>query len=283
MKKQTVVEKARSLFPWNRSQGEAVCRQALQPDEVDALILDALHNQGRMVGGRLDIPFTYEVFVSPEDYDSYYGLRSEMVGAHLVDLIQTYSEESDAWLGEMPTVVFQVDGSLGFGSCRVECSYSNNANAVGETPAAGSPSAHLKEMAYVTPSCLDARKASATPGGFQRSETVGAGRKARLEAGGRRYDLHAGCSIGVVRDRSRKKLPDIEISLNENKYAHQIHGRFDCGAEGSRWQYTNLDKNGTLIRCGDDSVSLEAGELRILADGDALQFPQGEAFTFVEE
>lgn len=287
----TFLSKLKSLF--GGAEGQDCVAQtsiALQPDDVDAAVIEAVRRHGRVVGGVVDVPLSYEVFVSPEDYDDYFGLRKDMLRRHLADVVRRYAEDVGGMLEGEPSFSFQVDGSLE-GECRVRCSYRNVARDYGATPVYRvDPSEHLTPRPRFEADDADGGACEEAPtmsgGASDAAGGLGGDEEpapleplpASIRLGEVVHELEPGIVVGVLRDRSRASLPDVELDAEENGCASQIHGRFGFEEKRGLWTYTCLGQHGSALRKGEDVIDVSKGETRYVVDGDQLQFGVGGSF-----
>lgn len=271
----------------------------LQPDDLDEAVLSAVRREGRKVGGVLDAPVAYEVFIAPEDYDAYFGHRSTMICRHLEEMVASYVEGCGGIAGAAPTVALQIDGSLGVGRCRVEGSFASVClaetpvpgayDALDKTPSGAAPissdsSSEVEDDFFATPSLY-----TGYPGADEKQGFRSRGSEAQLKTSDCSYEVHPGNTIGVIRDGSRDLLPDVQLDLGKNRFAHQVHGRFDCDENDGRWSFTCLGTNGVFVLKakglaeGKKSEMLKIGGKIDLDDGDVIEIPDGQAFVFCEE
>ncbi|WP_449315604.1 FhaA domain-containing protein, partial [Rubneribacter sp.] len=230
------LSKLKSLF--GGAEGQDCIEQAtiaLQPDDVDAAVTEAIRRHGRVVGGVVDVPLSYEVFVSPEDYDDYFGLRKDMLRRHLADVVRRYAEDVGGMLEGEPSFSFQVDGSLE-GECRVKCSYRNVARDYGTTPVYRvDPGEHLTPRPRFEADGVDDADGGAceeAPSTGGASDVVGGsggdGESAPLEPlpasirlGEIVHELEPGIVVGVLGGRARAPPPDLGMGTGEKKSARK--------------------------------------------------------------
>lgn len=286
-------EKLKAFFEGTDNPQEAA-KRVLQPDDIEDAVIKAIETTGRFVGGVADIPISYDIFVSKEDFDEYFGLRRTMLSEHISRMVSEYAQDVGGIMDASPYASFQIDGLLCKGECRVECSYRDTNREFGQTPilrpqasyftppigAIENDAEDIKTLRPKSPSTTATPRRNNMASPVCEAPTP---RMARIANGSETHAVSPGDSVGVMRDRSRLDLPDIEIDLEANNEAHQIHGRFGYNSELKTWMYTSLGSHGTKLYKKDCVRMAEEGRTEMLAEGDRLEFSEGTVYEFGSE
>lgn len=278
-----IIQAFRNLF-----NGDGTSREPLDPSELKRKLLETAQAEAKHWDDQVDLPNTFDVYLSQQEWDTYFGIKPEQTKSRLESALVQFANESGAAM-ERPKVTLLVDDNL-FGS---------NVSI---------------DAFFTTPDDLDDDHDTSTGTSFgQTSGTTGAGadwtttpvfespsdRRAEFPTnasvtptlqpeiiafvsspdGGRRFDVHDNDTIGLLRDTSRE-MPKIQLPFSRSlEYCAQIQGMFKL--DGNEWSIVNRGRNGTHVQRGNEWIQPD-GEAFRLKDGDTIYFgdPSSPAVVF---
>ncbi|MBR3315274.1 MAG: hypothetical protein IKG18_14195 [Atopobiaceae bacterium] len=204
------------------------------------------------VNGR-DLPNTFVVYVSKEDWDSYYCRKDKKKRTEkdLASSLLEYAELSGDKIDGL-AVTLAVDDTLdGRGDFYVDAFHTDRTPS---TPTVSNePGGGCEEMSSVTPSLRNVPKLVSSDGTlFSLNESAE--------------------TIGVRRD-ARRELPNVELPLTKDfEYCSQVQGKFCTDEDTSFLTYISYGRNSTFVYRNDQIFELKPNSSIAIEDGDGLSF-----------
>ncbi len=265
--------------------------QSVMPRELIARVLEECdRNAMEYSDTKRQLPCTFSVFLSEEDFGFFYASNRDEVEGEIVDNLRQYSQQTGD-LMKVPTVTLRVDTSLSKGEFRVETSF--DAAQVPPTPEFG----HTQPVAaeQMASMAREGRQAQSAAGGTPALEDdrpvsvssatpplVVTPAAEVIAADGTAYPVADQTVVGILR-RADRELPDIVLKTTDDlTYCSQRHGMFLLCDDDS-FAYQDLSNNGTVLMRGETSLRLGPDDDPVvLATGDKLVLGTGNpALTFV--
>ena len=260
---------------------EAGC---VMPRELIAVVLEECDGNAMEYSDvRRQLPCTFSIFLSEEDFDFFYRANRDEVEKEIVDRLNEFVQQTGDTM-KTPSCTILIDPELSCGEYRVETSFEAVKANPPTPPFGGSSAIDSKPTPTPTPEPDPIPEPEPTPtpdpGPTPSLHTVRIIPKLRVPDGST-FEVHDQDVVGILRNKERE-LPEIILKQTPDlTYCSQRHGRFlfmDTGEVA----YENLSGNGSILQRGDESYSIGAGDDPIvLEDGDQLVLGIGDpAFTF---
>lgn len=254
----------------------------VMPRELIAVVLEECDGHAMEYSDtKRQLPCTFSIFLSEEDFDFFYRSNRDEVEKAIVDALNKLVQQTGDIM-KTPSCTILIDPELSLGEYRVETSF----EAVKVNP----PTPVPDPVPFVDPEPIIEPEPTPEPAPTP-IPTPDPGPTPSLHtslpvpllrvADGSTYEVHDQDVVGILRNRERE-LPDIILKQTSDlTYCSQRHGRFLVMDTGDV-AYENLSGNGSILLRGDESYNIGAGDDPIiLEDGDQLVLGVGgPAFTF---
>ena len=282
-----IINWLKSLFSGSGSdwkEGPADEPGNVMPRELIAVVLEECDGHAMEYSDtKRQLPCTFSIFLSEEDFDFFYRSNRDEVEKAIVDALNKLVQQTGDIM-KTPSCTILIDPELSLGEYRVETSF----EAVKVNPPTPVPDHSPVVEPEPTPEPEPIPEPEPEP---EPTPTPDPGPTPSLNAllpvpvlraaDGSTYEVHDQDVVGILRNRERE-LPNIILKQTSDlTYCSQRHGRF-LVMDGGDVAYENLSGNGSILQRGDESYSIGAGDNPIiLEDGDQLVLGVGNpAFTF---
>lgn len=285
---ESIIKWFKSLFGGGQTEPvrrQATSGQSVMPRELIARVLEECdRNAMEYSDTKRQLPCTFSVFLSEEDFSFFYASNREEVEGEIMANLRQYSQQTGD-LMKVPSVTLRVDTALNKGEFRVETSFD----------AAQVPPTPEFEPIYQEPSVpaanpvaddgLATQPGTGTPSLEDDASELGLSTPPLVvepvfqivAADGTAYLVSDQDVVGILRDKSRPR-PTIALKPTPDlKFCSQRHGQFLRCDDGS-FAYQNLSSNGTVLTRGETSLTLGPDDDPVvLAHGDKLVLGSGNA------
>lgn len=253
-------------------------------------------------GGRLQCPDAYDVSVSQEAWDGYYGLNTTAICSGLERLLEQEVEERlNCTVGARVTI--GVNHGLYPGEFLVNATY-QGARGADEAPsgpaAASDAGASGQERRRAGDTGPDgtvymgrgaardkaARNDSDTPAQEETPapKTGAAGEcaptvnlpEAKVSYNGSTYPVRDGFTIGLRRGNGQDQAAIALAPCDDLNYVSKLHGTFAYDAAAGTWSYRQEGRHGSELRRGETRLALSQGQTAELESGDELFMASAE-------
>lgn len=271
--------------------GDGASDEALDPSELTRTLLEAAQEKAKRWDDKLDLPNAFDVYMSQYEWDSYFGARVNQTESRLEAALTRFAEESGACM-EQPKVTIMIDDDLMGGEVSIEASFtvpcdSGNFDDMDPTPVYHSfergQNASGDVAGWTTTPVFDTSRGRG-PASLVNSSTTPQFRSETRAAfvttpeSDRRFDVHDGNTIGLLRDPSRE-MPTIQLPSSKSLvYCSQVQGEFRL--DGDKWSIVDRGLNGMSVQRNREWLQAENKEF-VLKDGDSIYCGSTDSPAFV--
>ncbi len=276
----SILEKAKAIID-----GKKLRRMQLSPKALLRGVYKESVAAARKLGGerKNDVPDRYFIQINYQDWEEYFGHRQREIESYLSTELHAKLSSRQCASACKPIIELAKDFSLRQGEFRITSSFSDRPSAVQAEEANplddfGSLDAGIKAPGKAKASTPKETPSFAEVIAFAETEPMRNDKTvAYLETkAGTRFTVHAGDSIGVLRNPEEKR-PDIVLDADAYRFVSQIHGTFSY-SDG--WRYRDSSKNGTEVRTDGARTRLRKGCWAKLENGCEIAFGHGAALSF---
>lgn len=231
-----------------------------------------------------------EIFVSPEDWEDYWGIDSSRKEAGVAAYVRARAAERGYWISGEPQIYVMPDDGVEIGEVDVTCQFEEPVDGDGASPLSStasheplvSPSADRQggQETTVLPLSREQESKEEPPTlRFVDAKTAG---EAMLTDDSRGFCLtiQSGDCIGAVIE-GEECPPEVNVRLDSEGFPYVESKQCAIGVLDGRWTVTNYAYHGTMLVTSDGSrLMLGASEPYPLSEGDVLYLGPSRPLRF---
>lgn len=258
-------------------------RRNLDPITVNYAAWREMRRHVREWPGYWEAPNRLEVLVSPEDWESYWGIDAARKEQAVAVYVRARAAEKGYWIAGQPVVRVVADETLTAGEVEVECHFVAAPDGAPPRPATQLTSSSGQTtpgpFTATRPRVTESRAQSSAPHADARvpQEVHGpqtmefsaadvtvrfvnpndAGEVILLGKNGFSVTLHSGDCVGAIAPEDEVP-PEVNVRLSAREFPYAEAKHFSIGVVGGRWSIVNHASTGTKV------VPRDGGRLMLL-------------------